>query len=179
MQRMLLYFLAMLETPEERKKFEELYEENRSRMYSVALKILHDEDLAEDAVNDAFVKLIDHFRRMEEFTCNQIRNYLVIVVRNAAINIYNNRRKIVEIPFDEAFNVDRKQENTLALQMEYSEVKEIIEQLPEIYSETLYLFYEFGFSVKEIASSFNLSASAIKLRLMRAKAMLRAMLEGN
>jgi RNA polymerase sigma-70 factor (ECF subfamily) len=168
----------MLETPEEKQEFTELYEANRDRMFVVAKGILHDEYLAEDAVNQAFLKLIQNFKKFQRLSCNQMRNYLVIIVKGTSIDIYNKRRKIVEVPFDESYETDdRYEDEALGVPLEYSEVVEAIDRLPEIYSEALYLSYYFGLTANEIANSLNLSVSAVKLRLMRARMKLRTMLE--
>ena len=67
---MLLFLLAMLETTEEKQKFAELYEANRDRMFSVAKGILRDNHLAEDAVQQAFLRLIRYPKKIESFSCN-------------------------------------------------------------------------------------------------------------
>ena len=175
---MLVFFLSMLETPEEKQLFTKLYEENSDRMYSVALGILHDDFLAEDAVNQAFLKLIQGVRRFEDFTCNQIRNYLVIVVKSSAIDMYNKSHKIVEVPFDESFEVDGRYEDDTPNKLDHDELMGLIAQLPEIYSETLYMSIHMELTTNEIAHSLSLSVSAVKLRLMRARLKLRDMLEG-
>lgn len=175
---MLIFFLSMLETAEDKQEFAELYEANRDRMFCIAKSILHDEYLAEDAVNQAFLKLIYVFSKIKDFSCNQMRNYLVIIVRNTSIDIYNKREKIVEVSFDESYATDDQYEDAaFGIPLEYSEVVEAIDRLPEIYSEALYLSYYAGLSVNEIARSLNLSVSAVKQRLMRARSKLRAMLE--
>ena len=46
----ILIYLEMLETPEEKLKFEQLYFLYRDKMYAVAFKILHNENDAEDIV---------------------------------------------------------------------------------------------------------------------------------
>jgi len=175
---MLYIFLAMLESPEEKKKFTELYQENRSLMFSVAQGILRDEYLAEDAVDQAFLKLIRSFKQIEDFSCNQTRDYLVIIVKHVAIDMYNERRRIVEVSFDEAYDMNnRPMDDPFIAQLDYDQLLEVIDQLPEIYYEALFMSSQLGFSVKEIASSLNLSSSAVKLRLMRARQKLSAMLE--
>jgi len=177
---MLLLFLSMLETPEEKQEFAELYAANKDRMFNTAKGILHDEYLAEDAVNEAFLKLIYVFKKFKKLSCNQTRNYLVIIVKSTSIDIYNKRRKIVEISLDESYATDdRYEDEALGAPLDYSEVVEAIDRLPEIYSEALYLSYYFGLTANEIANSLNLSVSAVKLRLMRARLKLRAMLEGS
>lgn len=54
---MLLFYLSLLDTEEEKTKFERLYYEYRAVMKYKALEILKDEYLAEDAVHEAFIKL--------------------------------------------------------------------------------------------------------------------------
>ena len=52
----MLIYLQMIETPEDRSKFETLYEEYRDAMYAVAQKILRNNMDAEDALHQAFCK---------------------------------------------------------------------------------------------------------------------------
>ena len=176
---MLPIFLSMLESPGEKLRFAQLYEANRCRMFVVANEILDDEYLAEDAVNTAFLRLIGRFSKCDGFSCNQMRNYLVIIVRYTSIDMYNKRRDAAEVSFDESWEPQARQESdALRVELDYGEVLEAIDRLPEIYSEALYLSYLLGLSTNEIAGTLNLSASAVKLRMMRARAKLRDELEG-
>ena len=176
---MLYIYLAMLETPAEKQEFAELYEANRQRMFGVAAGILHDDYLAEDAVNQAFLKLIRHFRKRDKLSRNQMRNYLVIIVRNTAIDMYNDRHKIAEVYFDEARDIsDGYDDDSFATALEHDALLEAFGQLQRTYKEVLYLSYFLGLSTKEIAESLCLSTSAVKSLLMRARAKMRTMLEG-
>ena len=60
----MLIYLQMIETPEDRSKFETLYEEYRDVMYAVAFKILCNNMDAEDALHQAFVNIAEN---MEKF----------------------------------------------------------------------------------------------------------------
>ena len=60
----MLIYLQMIETPEDRSKFETLYEEYRDVMYAVAKKILRNNMDAEDALHQAFVNIAEN---MEKF----------------------------------------------------------------------------------------------------------------
>ena len=57
---MLLMFLSLLGSDEDRKKFTELYEEYHELIESVAIKILKDQHAAEDAVQNTYKQIIDH-----------------------------------------------------------------------------------------------------------------------
>ena len=54
----MLIYLQMLETPEEKSKFEQIYLEYRNLMFYVSKGILHNQQDAEDAVQEAFLKII-------------------------------------------------------------------------------------------------------------------------
>ena len=71
---------------------EDCYELYEQKMFRVALAILHDEKLAEDAVQDAFLQLIRHkvfFRKVDSDDC---KRYILATIKNASINIYNKRK---------------------------------------------------------------------------------------
>ena len=51
----MIVYLQMIDTPEDRSKFEQLYLEYRGLMFHAANQILHNEQDAEDAVHQAFL----------------------------------------------------------------------------------------------------------------------------
>ena len=54
----------MVDTTEEKRKFVILYENYRYLMLKVAVDILHDYQLAEDAVQEAFVRVAKHMENV-------------------------------------------------------------------------------------------------------------------
>ena len=60
----MLLYLQMLETPEEKSLFEQIYLEYRGLMYHVAHEILHNDQDAEDAVHQAFVKIVENIKKL-------------------------------------------------------------------------------------------------------------------
>lgn len=59
----MLLYLQMLETPEKKSLFEQIYLEYRGLMYHVAYEILHNDQDAEDAVHQAFVKIVENIKK--------------------------------------------------------------------------------------------------------------------
>lgn len=57
---MLFFYLSALDTQEERTKFEDIYKKYGKLMKYVAYNILRDDSLAEDAVHNAFLKLMKY-----------------------------------------------------------------------------------------------------------------------
>ena len=61
---MLMFYTAMLSTPEEKRKFEQLYLQHRQSMYQAAYRILQNTHDAEDAVHQAFLQLVAHMEKI-------------------------------------------------------------------------------------------------------------------
>lgn len=84
---MLLTLLAILESEDDRRMLSALYEENHDRMEQTALRILNDPRDAEDAVQNAFVKVIGSFEKIFEIPREEIPFWLVCIVKNEALSI--------------------------------------------------------------------------------------------
>ncbi|MBA1334991.1 MAG: RNA polymerase ECF-type sigma factor [Firmicutes bacterium] len=171
---MLPIYLAMLEGDEEKNKFESLYVTYRKLMFYVANRILNDESLAEDAVHQAFVKILENFDKVGEISCHKTKSYVVTIVRNAAINMYNRRKRHSTVPIEEAafYIAEEKLERTDDLDY----LAEAVLKLPAIYKDALKLKYVQGFSNAETAKMLDISEAAVRKRLERAKRMLEEIL---
>ena len=89
-----MMYLSIVETAEEQSLFERIYYAYRKQMFFVAKGILNDENLAEDALQEAFLgiaKQINLFRDMPE---NKIKAYVLTAAKNAAINLCKQEEKI-------------------------------------------------------------------------------------
>ncbi len=71
-----------------------LYEQ---KMYQVAYSVLHDPGLAEDAVQEAFVKLMKHNVYFEDLESDECKRYMITVIKHSSIDIYNKKRKEREL----------------------------------------------------------------------------------
>ena len=86
--------------PEERQKVQRLYELYEQPMYRIAYAFLHDSSQAEDAVSDAFVKLIGRLGRIGEPESPKTKGYVVKVIKSTSVAVYrrNKRRSLRELP---------------------------------------------------------------------------------
>lgn len=172
---MLGIYLSMLDTTEEKSKFEVLYKEYKNTMYNYAYGILKDKSLAEDAVHNAFLKLTNNLEKINNIMCKETRNYLVILVRGTAIDIYNQNKKIV--PIDEIDDTD-----TLDLpemvehRLERERVFEIISNMDDKYSDILMLKLFYDCSNIEISQLLNIAPEHVSIRFFRAKAKLKKLI---
>lgn len=167
----MLIYLEMIDFPEDQTKFENVYNAYKGLMFYVANKILCNEQDAEDAVHNAFIKIAENIQKVGEPVCPKTQSYVVTIVENKAIDIYraNQRRKEVTY-IDDITGVAVETEDAQGL--EYCILK-----LPARYREVILLKYYHGFSCKEIAKQLGISeANAIKLD-QRAKRKLQQICE--
>jgi len=95
--------LMMVDTPEEKRKFVILYENYRYLMLKVAVDILHDYQLAEDAMQEAFVRVAKHMENVGQPEETATKRYLITITKHAAIDLYRRRNRLQsrEIYMDE------------------------------------------------------------------------------
>ena len=94
-------YLAALESDGDKKQFRELYRRYHRVMERTALAVLHDPHDAEEAVQEAFLRVIENFSKIDEIPCKDLGGWLVIIVRNEAITILRRRR--CHLPLEEGW----------------------------------------------------------------------------
>ena len=167
----MLIYLQMIDTPEERSKFEQIYLEYKGLMFHVAYDILHNEQDAEDAVHQAFVKIAENIKKIDDPICPKTHSYVVTIVENKAIDQYRKRQKhqTVEL-IDDIQGTEAHYEGN-------NDLTKCILKLPARYREMILLRYHHGYSVREITNIMDISlAAAIKLD-QRAKNKLKKLCE--
>lgn len=90
---MISFYLSLLDTPEEKSKFEQLYLLYRQDMFKLAYGILENKYDTEDAVHEAFMRVMKKLTKISEINCPQTHAYLLIIVKNVALKIIKNEQK--------------------------------------------------------------------------------------
>lgn len=177
---MLSFYLALLDTPEEKSKFEQLYLAYRQDMYKIAYGILRENHDAEDAVHEAFMILTKNIHKISSITCPQTKAYLIIIVKNVALKLYNQRQKVISTDF-EAWELEDNLyiEDDVILSAERENLKKHLIRLSDDDYSILYLNFYMEMSIEEIATSLSISYEAAKKRLQRAKARLYNLIKGH
>lgn len=173
---MLNFYLTILNTDEDKSKFQDLYIKYRQDMYAVAYSILHNCEDAEDAVHEAFVSIANNFEKINQIACQEIKYYFVIIVRNTSITLYNSnkrRNKYCEELDDFKTPVDAN----VFEKFDYQLLVEKISELPVIYRDIIYLYYYEELTAKQISKILKISPENVWKRAERAKKLLKEILE--
>ena len=79
----MLIYLQMIETAEDKTKFEILYTEYREWMGAIAFSILNNKQDAEDAVHNAFVKVAENIKKVGDPYSPKTKAYIVTIISTA------------------------------------------------------------------------------------------------
>ena len=167
----MLIYLQMIETPEDRSKFEVIYLKYRDYMYRVAFAVLNNPEDAEDAVHSAFVKIAETIEKIMDPECIKTKGYVVTIIRNAAIDIYRKKQAHPQVEYMDA---------TAGISVEYDgddRVAKCMLKLSERQRSVLMLKHYYGYELKEAAKMLGITyRNALQIE-QRAKAKLRALCE--
>ena len=91
---MLLFLLETLDDNDDKLLFSELYHEYKKKMLYAAYQILHDQDKSEDAVQQAFINIINQFSVIKKLNPQQIKPYFITAAKNTAKIYYVQKKNI-------------------------------------------------------------------------------------
>lgn len=168
---MLSVYLMMIDNSDDKVKFEKVYKSFKNIMLNRAYEIVKDRQLAEDAVHNAFLKIINNLPKIYDADSNETKWYVIVIVTNEAKKIYNKENKILKaelMDVESDFNLEAIVEDKNIVE----KVKKEIGLLPEIYRDTMSLKYYNDLSNKEISSVLSIPISTVKKRLQRGRKIL-------
>ena len=168
---MLVYYLQMLDTPEEKTRFEQIYLKYRGLMYHVADKILHNRQDAEDAVHNAFLRIIRKFSRFQNASAKELAPQIVVITRNEAISLLRKRQDV-----DPLEDWDGLAETSEAA-ADYHALVNSFTCLPQTYRAAMEMKLLLGYSDGEIAVKLGLTKTAVSTRISRGRRLLRDIVE--
>lgn len=158
---------------------EKTYKLYEQKMYHVAYSVLHDEGLAEDAVQEAFIKLMKHNVYFAEPESDDCKRYMITVIKNSSINIYNKKKKEQEIICFPVSDTDIKDISSEDGTEEQTNIEELVSCLPEKYYLVVNCLAVKNLSVKETAAELGITEANVRKRFERTKLMLKTIVKGS
>ena len=168
---MLVYYLQMLDTPEEKIRFEQIYLKYRGLMCHVAEGILHDHQEAEDAVHNAFLKIIKKFSKFQNTPAQDLAPQIVAIARNEAISLLRKRKDVAPLEDWEGFAETAEEVS------DYHSLVDSFTLLPQTYRAAMEMKLLLGYSDGEIAAKLGLSKKAVSVRISRGRQLLQSIVE--
>ena len=168
---MLAFFLAVLESEADREKFTEIYEQYHGLIEKSAMRILKNQQDAEDAVQNTFVQVIRHFEKVYEIDCKILPFWIISIVKNESLMILRKKKRVMQLEDWDSITVEAESVS------EYSELVRLFSKLPETYRAALEMHFLLEYSGKEISQKLGISESAVNTRISRGRALLKEIIE--
>ena len=151
----------------DQKAFQRLYQDNCRFVYTVAVRILRDTSLAEDAVQETFVKI---WRSAGQFdaTLGTPQSWISIIARNVALDLIRKRR-----PYEELSNTDIMAIAADPCEPSDPKLGQCLARLPEEQIKAIVTMYTYGMSQSELSTYLGAPIGTIKSRVRRATASLK------
>jgi RNA polymerase sigma-70 factor (ECF subfamily) len=165
------------------KAFEALYDRYGTLVYSTALRVVGDVQLAEDIAQEVFLRI---WRRPDHYVPQRGRfvTWLLSVARNGAVDQIRTRgrRRRHETAGDEAARelpADEGRDPALMAQLadERQKVRHALTNLPAEQRRVIEMAYYGGYTQQEIAELLSQPLGTVKTRIRLAMQKLRAALE--
>ena len=160
----------------------ELYDRYAPLAYGVALRVLGDPGRAEDAVQEAFMKIWNNAASFDAQR-GSLRAWLLTAVRNRSIDYLRGRsgheRREMELQ-PELAEVNPRSDpwRQVSLSLERSAVLEALSSIPAEQRQAVELAYFGGYSHREIADMTSVPLSTVKGRMRLALEKLSSYLQG-
>lgn len=131
-----------------------------------ALRIVGDVEVAEDMVQDAFIKAWLAVESGSEI--GYFRSYMYQIVRNECVSYLRSRKETVGLE-----NVPEIDEEIVDTSVRDARIWKAVDQLPERCREVFLLSKRDGLSNEEIAEELNISVKTVKNQMTKAFSRLR------
>jgi RNA polymerase sigma-70 factor, ECF subfamily len=160
----------------DRAAFGTLYDLVSGRLFAVVRNILRRPDLAEEALQEAFVRVWQRAGQYKPGTAHPI-SWLSAIARNQAIDL---RRRASERVMEE-YNDEAEQGAVMPnadIALELKQLRDCLAKLPGDRQDMVLLAYYKGFSREELSAQFKKPVTTVKTLLRRSLATLKECLDG-
>lgn len=150
--------------------FQWLYDQYSAALYGVVLRIVRDEEQAQDLLQDIFVKI---WKNLDSYDASKGRlfTWMLNVARNTSIDALRARKtqpsNAIRTDEDNVYIVDR-QHNTEQPNSDHIGVQEIVGRLRPERKQLIDLVYFGGYTHEEAAEELNLPLGTVKTRIRAA-----------
>lgn len=150
--------------------FHILYGRYSTKIYSRCISLLKDEGLAQDAMQEIFMKLFLNLSKFGERA--KFSTWVYSITYNYCIDVIRKKKKQKAIFSDEMERVEDVAEEVpdyALLEMEVGRLKFVLSRIPVGDKAVLLMKYQDDMQIKDMALALDKTESAIKMKIKRAK----------
>lgn len=168
-------------TYDESEKLRRLYELYEQPMYRIAYAVFHSSELAEDAVSEAFIRIIENLHKVGEPEAPKSKSYIIRIIKSATIDLYRKRRHFylreIAVDYNESQLIDEcaNVEEKILSSVINGELGKMLCSLGETDRSIIRLRCIEDLPWKEVAKQLSLTESNVRKRFERIRKKLTEM----
>lgn len=168
--------------------FDLLLLRNQSKLFSYILFVVHDRETAEDIFQETFVKVITRLQEGRYTVSGKFGAWIMRIAHNAIMDWYRDQAsmRIVDTPADNDLSnipgadiFEGNIENRFVNSQIMTDVRRLLDALPPMQREVVYMRFYQQLSFKEIADSTDVSINTALGRMRYALLNMRRMAKAN
>jgi len=168
----------MMKEVDKERFFRSVYDASFTILLRIAVRVVLDQDIAEELVQDAFIKL---YQRIDQFPdADQAKYWLIRVVKNQSLNHAKRKqreRKAYERVLAEGKKHSESSDVDMLRKEDSQAVQHALALLPEGMRVILVMKEYSDLSYKDIAKSLGITEANVKVRMFRARQKLAQVME--
>lgn len=150
--------------------FDTLYKRYSKKIYGKCISLLKDEEMAQDAMQDIFMKILLNLSKFSEKS--RFSTWVYSITYNYCIDLLRRKKKQKTVIIEDGNAIEDVVEDvndSFLLETKVNRLKVVLEKIPQGDKMILLMKYQDSMSIKEIGSMLDKSESAIKMKIKRAK----------
>ncbi|MEZ5009015.1 MAG: RNA polymerase sigma factor [Chitinophagales bacterium] len=160
--------------------FGELYDRYGNKVFRKAISMVKDVETSKDLAQEILIKAFLSLSKFEGKS--KFSTWLYMITYNYCIDFLRKQKRSLEREQDisniiEVGEEDNGVHEKEILEMEMDRLAILLEKIPTIDKSMLLMYYQDDMSIKDLQDHFELGASAIKMRLSRARVKLKTLYE--
>lgn len=178
--------LVLLYIKGNERAFEQLVQRHKSRIYTTIYLIVKDQCVAEDLLQDTFIKAIGTIKSGRYNDEGKFLPWIMRIAHNLAIDYFRRERRYPTVILEDGSNVfntlDFSEDSAESIQIKretHERLRELIQQLPEQQREVLMMRHYGEMSFQEIADATGVSINTALGRMRYALINLRKQMHKN
>lgn len=162
------------------KAFEKLVHRHKSRIYTTVYLIVKDQYVAEDLMQDTFIKAVDTIKSGRYNDEGKFLPWIIRIAHNLAIDYFRRDKRYPNVVFEDGSNVfntlDFSEDSVESIQIRqetHEQLREMIQRLPDVQKQVLIMRHYEDMSFQEIADATGVSINTALGRMRYALINLR------
>ncbi len=167
---MISILLDLIEEESDQILFENIYKEYQKQMLHIAVKYLRNKELAEDTIQNVFLRIARNIKTIRDLKPEQVRCYVFVATRHGALDTLKIEKRHQFCDIDSFYDIsDKLSENNIENRISQSYIVDIIERIPARYKEVMYMRFLLGISYKDMARVLGITANNARQRVLRGR----------